>query len=36
MMEKEKWESVGEENIQATNIVNILVHNIWKEIKNKQ
>jgi hypothetical protein len=31
MMEKEKWESLGEENIQAFNMVNILVYNTGKK-----
>jgi hypothetical protein len=32
MMGKEKWERVGEENIQTFNIVNLLVYNTWKKI----
>jgi len=33
---KEKWERVGEENIQIFNIADKLVYNTWKKIKNKQ
>jgi hypothetical protein len=32
MMEKQKWERVGEEKIQVFKVANILVYNTWKKI----